>query len=85
MHIGAAQATPPSRGFQGCTVTLRTLHTPDPHLAPFQVQVSHILLSPEQKGLLPQLRQRVAAGESLAALAAEHSQCPSRRWGRGLE
>lgn len=47
---------------------------------PAPLQVSHILLSPDKKGLLPQLRQQIQAGEaSLAALAAEHSQCPSRR------
>ena len=43
-------------------------------------QVSHILLGPEQKQLLPQLRGKVEAGEAtLAALAPEHSQCPSER------
>ncbi len=44
------------------------------------LQVAHILVAPEKKDLIPQLRQRIEAGEaSMAALAAEHSQCPSRR------
>lgn len=42
--------------------------------------MSHILLPAEQKGLLPELRRRIEAGEALAALAAEHSKCPSRGW-----
>ena len=41
-------------------------------------------MSPEQRGLIPQLRQRVAAGEPLAALAEEHSKCPSRSNGGSL-
>lgn len=48
---------------------------PPPHLSIHQ----HILVAPDKKDLIPQLRQRVEAGETLAALAAEHSQCPSRR------
>lgn len=39
------------------------------------------MLPAEQKGLLPELRRRIEAGETLAALAAEHSKCPSRGCG----
>lgn len=53
-----------------------------PFPAPCALQ--HILVAPDKKDLIPQLRQRIEAGETLAALAAEHSQCPSRRCqGRG--
>lgn len=46
-----------------------------------QVKVSHILLPEGQDALAAQLKQRIASGgESFAALAAEHSTCPSKRW-----
>lgn len=64
---------------------LRTLHrSAGVCLAAKQVEISHILLPADQKGLLPELRRRVEAGEPLAALAAEHSKCPSRGNGGAL-
>lgn len=53
------------------------------------MEVSHILLKEgtpaEQKQLAAQLRGRIASGEAaLAALAAEHSGCPSRAKGGSL-
>lgn len=54
-------------------------------MAAKQVEVSHILLSQENKGLVPKLRKSIAAGEeTLAILASEHSQCPSRGNGGSL-
>lgn len=53
-------------------------------LAARQVEVSHILVGPEKKDLIPQLRERLAAGEDFKGLAAEHSQCPSRSNGGSL-
>jgi hypothetical protein len=48
-------------------------------MAAKQVEVSHILLSQENKSLVPKFRKSIAAGEeTLASLASEHSQCPSR-------
>jgi len=44
------------------------------------LQVSHILLPADKKELLAELKSRVEGGEPLAALAAEHSTCPSRGW-----
>lgn len=61
---------PPSyASCKSCVLAWTSWHAP---------QISHILLPADQKGLLPELRRRVEAGEPLAALAAEHSKCPSR-------
>ena len=64
--------------------TATRLATPllPPAPAPSPPQVAHILVAPEQKALIPQLRRRILDGEAtLAELAAEHSTCPSRRCG----
>ena len=53
------------------------------HPLPRPCTLQHILVAPDKKDLIPQLRQRIEAGETLAALAAEHSQCPSRRRAAG--
>ena len=41
--------------------------------------MAHILLGADQRELLGELRRRLAGGEPLATLAAEHSTCPSGR------
>ena len=50
-----------------------------------QLLVRHILLRPDAPpGLAAKLRQRLAAGESFAELARQHSACPSRAKGGQL-
>ena len=66
-----------SAGYYAVCIQWTPVH-PVGHVWHWAKQVAHILLSPDKKDLIPELRRRVEGGEALGELAAQHSQCPSR-------